>query len=568
MPTPPPDAVTLDPPLSAHVLALVRRMPHLVGLADGSGRVLWLNEAGRRFVGVAPGRSLTTADLFTEPVFDRYHATIRPALDRDGVWRGELPVQRADGTVGIVDVVLTGHVDDDGELCWIGALAIDVTSQHEREAALSHQASHDPLTGLANRVLLLDRLEVAVAVATRMGSPVAVLALDLDGFKAVNDEHGHAVGDRLLQQVTARIESTVRPADTVARLGGDEFVVVVHPPEEQSAAMAVAERIRDQVGALDYVLGDHRISVTASIGLTLSQAGVRAAPEALLAAADRGMYRAKRDGGNCIRVAGSDRHGIIGHAEELGDQLALALSESQIVAGFEPVVDLRTQELCALRALARWEHPRHGRLPARKFAEEAMITGYSDLVWWAATQDALRTIAETGTTVPIQVTLATSQLREDDVVDRLGSLRELAPDAEVHLRVDAHTVLEITTMGQGVIDVLGREGLRLVLSGHGRRGLPLAVLASLPLAAVELDRTLVQGATENPKAVALATRLATTLDVPCIALVDDDAELARLAVLGVTSVSGWVIDGEWDTDRLAVEMARRRATRPRPSPSR
>ncbi|HAS13576.1 MAG TPA: hypothetical protein DCS55_24205, partial [Acidimicrobiaceae bacterium] len=151
LPTPPPDAVELDLHLATRVLELVRRMPHLVGLTDGTGEVLWLNAAGRRFVGAEPGQHLTTADLFTEAVFDRYYASIRPALVRDGVWTGELPVRRADGSEGVVDVVLTGDVGADGEVRWIGALAVDVTSQHEREAELSHQASHDPLTGLANR---------------------------------------------------------------------------------------------------------------------------------------------------------------------------------------------------------------------------------------------------------------------------------------------------------------------------------------------------------------------------------------------------------------------------------
>src|SRR5690606_23804607 len=252
----------------------------------------------------------------------------------------------------------------------------------------------------------------------------------------------------------------------------------------------------------------------------VSEPGACADPDALLAAADRGMYRAKRSGGNCVRVAGRDRRGVLGPAEDMGDQLARALAEGQVVAGFEPVIDLRSQELCALQVLARWEHPEHGRLPARSFAEEAVVTGYADLIWWAAARDALRAVAAAQPTVPIHLTLATSQLREDDVVGRLRALRDLAPSADIHLRVDAHSVLEITTMSQEVIGVLGREGLRLVLSGHGRRGLPLGLLASLPLAAVELDPSLVQDVAENPKAIALATRLATTLEVPCIAQVD------------------------------------------------
>ena len=546
------------------MLEVVHRGPHLLGITDEAGRVLWLNDAGRRFIGAGPDQELNTADLFTDAVLDRYYASIRPALLRDGVWSGELPVQRADGTTGVVEATVVADVGPDGEVRWIGAQAVDVTGHHEREAALSHQASHDPLTGLPNRLLLLDRLDIAVSIAERLHSPVAVLALDLDGFKAVNDDHGHAVGDRLLQQVTARIESAVRPADTVARLGGDEFVVVVHPPEEQSAAMAVAERIRDQIGQLDYVIGARRVRVTTSIGLAMSEPGSRPDPARLLAAADRGMYRAKRSGGNCVRVAGGEGPGDVHSTEGTGDQLARALAEGQIVAVFEPVMDLASRDLCALQPLARWNHPDLGSLPAHRFAEEAMITGYADLIWWAAGRHALRAIAQSGTTVPVHITLSTSQLREDDVVSRLRALRAIAPAAEVHLRVDAHSVLDIVTMGQPAIDALAEEGLCVVLSGHGRRGMPLAVLASLPLAAVELDPSLVRDAADIPKAVALAAQLASTLDVPCIAQVHDDAELALLAELGVTSASGPVAGSAWDADRLAAEMAARRATQPRP----
>ena len=539
-------------------------MPHILGITDGAGRMLWLNDAGRRLIGATPDQELTTADLFTDVVFDRYYASIRPALLRDGTWSGELPVRLADGSTGTVEAVAIGGVGPDGEIRWLGALAIDVTAHRQREAALSHLASHDPLTGLPNRALLLERLDVAVSIAERMRSPVAVLVLDLDGFKAVNDDHGHAVGDRLLQQVTARIESTVRPADTVGRLGGDEFVVVVHPPEEQIAAMAVAERIRTQIGQLDYVIGEHRVRVTTSIGLAVSEAGARVDPAELLAAADRGMYRAKRNGGNCVRVAERARPGVAGHVEGIGDQLARALAEGRISAVFEPVVDLAAGHLCALQALARWDHPELGRLPAHRFAEEALLTGYADLIWWAATRYALRTVAASGTTVPVHVTLSTSQLREPDLVSRLRALRAIAPDAEVHLRVDAHSVLDITTMGQPAIDALAEEGLSLVLTGHGRGGIPLAVLASLPLAAVELDPSLVLDAPEIPNAVALATALATTLEIPCIAQVHDAADLPLLAELGVTSASGRVAGDAWDADRLAAEMGARLATRPRP----
>ena len=551
--------------VGARLVELARRMPHLVGVTDDSGRLVWLNRAGHRFLGSDGVTPLTTADLFTDDVFEQYYAAIRPALQQRGVWTGELPVRRIDGTTGVVDAVLVGDVEPSGEVRWLACLAVDVTEQHEREANLSHQASHDPLTGLPNRALLHDRLAVALSVADRMDSPVAVIALDLDGFKDVNDELGHAAGDELLQQVTARIALAVRDADTVARLGGDEFVIVVHPPEEASAAIAVAERVREQIGLVDYVVGDRRLRITASIGLTLSEPGVQVAPELLLAAADRGMYRAKRSGGNCVRLAGRDEPGVIDPLDRVGDELARSLAEGRFVAAFDPVFVLQDRELCAVQSRARWEHPEHGRLPARDFAEEAAVTGYADLVWWAATRRALRLVSESGFDLPVHVPLSTSQLRDDDLLGRLRALRQLAPTATVHLRIDAHSLLELATMGGELIDTLHGEGLELVLAGHGEHNLPSAILASLPLSALELDNGLVAAARDRAKAVRLATQVASALDVPCIAQVEQQGDLAMLADLGVTAVRGRALGPEWDGRRLAAVAAdRRRATRPRP----
>ncbi|HEX4902940.1 MAG TPA: diguanylate cyclase [Acidimicrobiales bacterium] len=551
--------------VAAPLVDLVRRMPHLVGVADDAGRLVWVNDAGLRFLGADGTTPLTTADLFAPQVFDQYYASIRPALARDGVWTGELPVRRTDGRTGVVDAVLVGDVEPSGEVRWLACLAVDVSEQHEREERLSHQASHDPLTGLPNRALLHDRLTIALSVAARVQSPVAVIALDLDGFKEVNDALGHAAGDELLQQVTARIRLAVRDADTVARLGGDEFVVVVHPPEEPTAAIAVAERIREQIGLVDYALGDRRVRITASIGLTIAEPGTSPTPDVLLAAADRGMYRAKRSGGNRVRLASSNEPGVVDHLDQVGAELASSLAEGRFVAAFEPVFDLSDGSLCAVQSRARWEHPVQGRLPARDFAEEAAVTGYADLVWWAATRRALRSAAEAGFDLPVHVSLSTSQLRDQDLVGRLRAIRGLAPEIEVHLRVDAHSLLELATMGGELMDTLLEEGLQLVLAGHGEHNLPSAILAALPLSALELDSALVASLPGRAKAIELAAQVAGALDVPCIAQVEREQDLPLLRALGVTSARGRVMAPEWDAGALAAVAAERRAaTPPRP----
>ena len=558
--------------MASRVLELVRRLPHIVGVSDATGRLLWVNDAARRFVGAERDHVLTTTDLFTTDVIERYQSEIRPALLEAGRWEGELPIRRADGTIGIVDAVLVGDTDGDQEVRWLAALAVDITEQREREATLSHRASHDPLTGLPNRALLLERMRVALTVAERTHSALAVLALDLDGFKPVNDTHGHAVGDRVLEQVTMRLRSTVRPADTVARLGGDEFVVVVHPPEDPASALTVAERIRDQLGTLDYMIDDHRFRITASIGLTIAAAGTPTTPAALLAAADRAMYRAKRAGGNRVRVTGAGRFGADDRVERIGRELGQALLDGRIVAAFDPVVDLATGQVAAVEALARLDHAERGRVPARSFLEEATLTGHADPIWWAASHHALRTAADIDLALPLEVNLSMSQLRAQDLGSRLRALRRLAPRTPLRIDVDAHSLLELTTGGMRVVEALAAEEIELVLSGHGAAGLPAAMLAHLPLAAVKLDPVLVRRVRREPKAIALATRLTSTLGVPCIAQVEDERDLPLLAVLGVTGVQGAVTGGEWDTERLAAEVAAGRAvpappdlaTRPRP----
>ena len=298
---PSPDPLDLE--VAARIIDLVDSLPHMVGVTDGAGRVLWMNRSGCEFLGAGPDDDLTTADVFGPAAELRYIGEIEPAILEGEQWSGHLPVRRADGTMATVDAVVTGGTDQHGRVRWMATLAVDVTDQLRREAELAHRASHDPLTGLPNRALLEDRLHIATAVASRTGATVAVIVLDLDGFKEVNDRHGHAAGDLVLQQVTARLSATVRPADTVARLGGDEFVIVVHPPESPRAAAVVAQRLCDRIGDPGYAIDGGEALVTASVGLAVANPGDRIDARELLAAADQASYRAKRAGGNCVRVS-------------------------------------------------------------------------------------------------------------------------------------------------------------------------------------------------------------------------------------------------------------------------
>ncbi len=556
--TQPPDDA-LDLTIAARVLGLVERLPHLVGVTDDRGRVLWVNTAGRTFVGAEPGQDLTTDQIFGDEVFDLYYAEIRPTVQRGEPWTGRLRVHRADGTLGTVDAVIVAEVGPGNEVRWLSTLAIDVTDQLEREAHLSHLASHDPLTGLPNRALLADRLDVARSVAARTGADVAVMALDLDGFKRINDTHGHEVGDQLLRQVTARLEAAVRPADTVARIGGDEFAVVIHPPEGPDTAEQVAERIRRHLADPPYVVGALELAATASIGLVVADPREDPALDELLALADRGMYRAKRSGGDCVRrvdIATESRAGRT--ADDVSRRLAQALARGQIVPAFDPVIDLTDGALTELRIEAGWEHPSEGLLHAEDFIDAALATGYVDLVWWSAVRAALRAVDAEQLDIPLDITLDEVQLRSSPLSERLATVRSFAPDARIRLELSGATILSLAAEGSDLGEILRAHGVELLLHHHGMTTLPLAVLADLPLAGVKLDPALTASINRDPEPVAAAARLARRLSVPCIAtgVVHED-DLPLLARLGVDAVEGPVNGEQWDAVRLADEARRR-----------
>ena len=264
-----------------------------VAVVDNDGWFLLVNPAFAALHGCA-GEDLTgqhfTIFYSPENQTGPVQALIAAAL-RDGVARAELVRRRRDGSPFPARVALSLLHDEDGELIGRVLVVQDVTDRSQLEEQLRRQALHDPLTGLANRRLLHDRLTHALARAARRGTQVAVLFLDVDAFKTVNDTLGHAAGDQVLVEVAARLAAHVRPQDTVARYGGDEFVVVVDDVTDPAEPQRLADRLRSAL-APPLRVGPAPLTVTASIGVALAQDGTA---DQLLAAADSAMYRAKAD---------------------------------------------------------------------------------------------------------------------------------------------------------------------------------------------------------------------------------------------------------------------------------
>jgi diguanylate cyclase (GGDEF)-like protein len=356
-----------DANVTGDLLAFVERTLDLVGVLDDESRVLYLNEAARKRIGVGDSTGLTSTDVFPPQTFAQYYDEIRPALLRSGVWRGELAVLTGSGEAVPMVMTIVGNVGPGGEVKTLVSLGREIETQ--RPAVPTSDVVFDELTGLPGRAILNDRMQVALAHVARGGHGVAVILVDVDAMKDINDSFGHAAGDEVLCRLAEMLSRGVRTSDTVARVGGDEFVVLLDGLEEADTAWQVTERLRDAVcGAPDGTGGD-RPEATASFGLAIATPDD--APAELLHRADAAMYRSKAKGGAGLTVfEGSADVSITA----LADELAVAVSHGQIRPHVQPVVDLRTGALVGYQGLARWQHPQRGLLDAEEFVHVVAST--------------------------------------------------------------------------------------------------------------------------------------------------------------------------------------------------
>jgi diguanylate cyclase (GGDEF)-like protein/PAS domain S-box-containing protein len=354
---------------SRRLANIVESTSDLVGLIDfPSGRLGYLNRAARELFGFI-GEDVTKVAamrLYGTSAVQTFETAIAPAVRRGTSWTGELEMRRDDGGIVPVLQTVTGRVDADGEVTELWSVGRDITERKRKEVDLAHQATHDPLTDLPNRALLLDHLEMALARATRSQNSVALLFLDLDRFKTVNDNLGHEAGDELLVEVSERIRTVLRPVDTLARLGGDEFVILCDDIVDEHHAVTVAERVAAAIEIRPFDLGGASLTVTASIGIALAT-DEHTHPEALLRDADAAMYRAKDRGRSRHELFDEAMRRRSARRHEVAEELAEAIDRGEIAVHYQPIIDLETGLVTSVEALARWEHPDRGILPPYEF---------------------------------------------------------------------------------------------------------------------------------------------------------------------------------------------------------
>ncbi len=391
--------------------------------------------------------------------------------------------------------------------------AVDFTAEQVAQQELLHHATHDVLTGLPNRLLFLEHLDHAISRLSRCErAGVAVLFIDLDRVKHVNDTYGHAAGDALLASVAQRLRDAVRPHDVVARLGGDEFTVLLEDVGDRDQAVTIAQRCLGMIAAGDHVPGEH-VRVTASVGVAVADSSTRDAAD-VLAAADAAMYRAKADGRSRVAVLDEPLPRYQTPRAALERQLAGALDRGEIEVHYQPIVDLTTGSITAGEALLRWRQPGHGLRAAGEFIHIAEDAGFLvELGNWVPEVVAadLRRWDEQGVRLDnVFINVAGQQLADKGFVQHLAAVCARQGVSVDRLCVEI-TETEIMS-SSGTLEQLHAVhelGCTLVVDDFGTGYSSLSRLIDLPVDVVKIDRTFIAGVGLDPRpsAVVSATLL-------------------------------------------------------------
>jgi diguanylate cyclase (GGDEF)-like protein/PAS domain S-box-containing protein len=483
------EAETVAPPDEAQIGRLFEITSDLLAVISLDGRFTLLNPAWEQALGWSseqlkahPMQELVHPDDLEQTLALTRVGNHRPAQfvnftnryrHLDGSWRWLLWSARCDGEA------------------WYAA-AKDVTDR----MWLERQALHDPLTKLPNRLLLMDRARQAVARLRRSNGPIALLFIDLDGFKAINDNLGHAVGDHLLISVAERLAEMLRDSDTVARLGGDEFVILAEDLESDAEALAVAERV---LHALEepFQVGSAEVSMLASVGVSITHDHT-SEPEDLLREADVAMYRAKGAGGHSLELFNEDLRREASARLELEDHLDHALPRHELLLEYQPLLPLAGGRPIGCEALVRW-HP-HGAepMPPESFlslAEESeLIVQIGDWVLHAACAQAVAWRGD-GIEIPISVNISARELTGSDLAERVQEalLYRRLPGSALCLEVSEQVVLSDPARARAALEDVRRLGVAVALDNFVARQSTLSLPGSLPLSMLKLDRTLIQG---------------------------------------------------------------------------
>jgi len=517
---------------------------------DAGLRFTYVSEGIRKVRGIGPetliGRKRWDSDrVGGDEEMDRHRATLeahRPFKDF------VLARANADGRVTYVSHTGEPIFDDKGAFRGYRGVARDITERMHAEEELARMAHYDALTGLPNRALLQGRLARAMSRADRGRTLLAVMFLDLDQFKEINDSLGHAVGDAVLKEIALRLEGCLRATDTVARLGGDEFTILLEDVHNADEILRVADKLLQSISARANVAG-HELHLSTSIGVTVYPLDDHDA-DTLLRNADLAMYHAKQEGRNNVQFFSRDMSERTEKRVDLLGRLRGAIGRNELQLYYQPQVDVRSGAIIGAEALLRWNDPARGQVPPMQFIPLAEDTGLIvDIGEWVlreACRQAKSWLAAGLGPLTVAVNLSPRQFRQKNLVSMVAAiLAETAlPPELLELEITESTVMHRTEEAVSGLRALHKLGVQISLDDFGTGYSSLAYLHRFPVHSLKVDQSFVRDIKSDRDDAAIVSTvisLARQLNLKALAEgVETEAQLAFLRVRGCDSFQGYL----------------------------
>jgi diguanylate cyclase (GGDEF)-like protein/PAS domain S-box-containing protein len=532
-------------------------------IIDPQGHVVSVNHAFTRTTGYSADEVVGRDPSFmrSELQDNTFYSDMWQALQRDGHWSGEVWNRHKAGELYAVLQKINAFHDDAGQLQGYVSLLSDITTLKLQQKQLEQIAHFDPLTGLPNRTLLADRLQQAMAQANRHDTSIAVLFIDLDGFKAVNDTHSHAVGDQLLVQVARRMKRVMRDEDTLARLGGDEFVAVLQNLETPDAGTPVLERLL-QAAAEPVQLGELELAVSASIGVVFYPQQEPLDADQLQRQADQAMYQAKQAGKNRYHLFDVERDRAVRDQHESLERIRDALQQNEFRLFYQPKVNMRSGEVVGCEALIRWQHPERGLLPPAAFLpaieNNALAIDVGHWVLCTALDQVVRW-KRAGLRLQVSVNIDAIHLQHSSFLPHLEQVLQARPQiqpGDLELEILETTALDDVVQVSDIITACQRLGVGFALDDFGTGYSSLTYLKRLPAELLKIDRSFVRDMLDDPDDLAIldgVIRLAQAFRRSVIAEgVETQAHCQALLELGCELGQGYAIARPMPEDELSA----------------